>query len=213
MKRMFGLVEVVFNIIYMLTVLTLGIIMLSRANNLSRYMTSLMALILVFGDMFHLIPRLIVYFTNKDLERSLGRGKQITSITMTFFYLMLWYLAVILFEIKYVILLTIIVMIITIIRVVLCYMRQNNWTSKNQDVKWGIIRNIPFVILGGINIAVFYVNRNVVNGLNYVWLAILLSFIFYLPVVLWASANPKIGMLMLPKTICYVWLIIMFMSI
>lgn len=137
MKRMFGLVEIVFNIIYMLTVLTLGIIMLSRANNLSRYMTSLMALILVFGDMFHLIPRLIVYFTNKDLERSLGRGKQITSITMTFFYLMLWYLAVILFEIKYVILLTIIVMIITIIRVVLCYMRQNNWTSKNQDVKWG----------------------------------------------------------------------------
>ncbi len=213
MKRMFGLVEVVFNIIYMLTVLTLGIIMLSRANNLSRYMTSLMALILVFGDMFHLIPRLIVYFTNKDLERSLGRGKQITSITMTFFYLMLWYLGVILFEIKYVILLTIIVMIITIIRVVLCYMRQNNWTSKNQDVKWGIIRNIPFVILGGINIAVFYVNRNVVNGLNYVWLAILLSFIFYLPVVLWASVNPKIGMLMLPKTICYVWLIIMFISI
>lgn len=213
MKRMFGLVEVVFNIIYMLTVLTLGIIMLSRANNLSRYMTSLMALILVFGDMFHLIPRLIVYFTNKDLERSLGRGKQITSITMTFFYLMLWYLGVILFEIKYVILLTIIVMIITIIRVVLCYMRQNNWTSKNQDVKWGIIRNIPFVILGGINIVVFYVNRNVVNGLNYVWLAILLSFIFYLPVVLWASAKPKIGMLMLPKTICYVWLIIMFMSI
>ena len=101
MKRMFGLVEVVFNIIYMLTVLTLGIIMLSRANNLSRYMTSLMALILVFGDMFHLIPRLIIYFTNKDLERSLGRGKQITSITMTFFYLMLWYLGVILFEIKY----------------------------------------------------------------------------------------------------------------
>ena len=89
----------------------------------------------------------------------------------------------------------------------------NKWTEKNPPVKWGIIRNIPFVILGEINIAVFYVNRNVVNGLNYVWLAILLSFIFYLPVVLWASVNPKIGMLMLPKTICYVWLIIMFMSI
>ena len=32
------------------------------------------------------------------------------------------------------------------------------------------------------------------------WLTIVLSFGFYIPVVLWADAVPLIGMLMIPKT-------------
>ena len=38
--------------------------------------------------------------------------------------------------------------------------------------------------------------RDLVPGLSWMWLAILLSFGFYLPVVLWSNMNPKIGMLM-----------------
>ena len=34
-----------------------------------------------------------------------------------------------------------------------------------------------------------------------------LSFLCYLAVVLMAGKNPKMGMLMIPKTICYIWLI------
>lgn len=41
------------------------------------------------------------------------------------------------------------------------------------------------------------------------WLAILLSFAFYIPVVLWAEVSPMIGMLMLPKTCMYVWMVVM----
>ncbi len=37
------------------------------------------------------------------------------------------------------------------------------------------------------------------------WLTIVLSFGFYLPVVLWADAIPMVGMLMIPKTCAYVW--------
>jgi len=37
------------------------------------------------------------------------------------------------------------------------------------------------------------------------WLAILLSFGFYVPVVLWADVYPLVGMLMIPKTCAYVW--------
>ncbi len=41
------------------------------------------------------------------------------------------------------------------------------------------------------------------------WLAILLSFLFYIPVVLFADAAPAVGMLMIPKTLAYVWLLFM----
>ena len=39
------------------------------------------------------------------------------------------------------------------------------------------------------------------------WLAITLSFAFYVPVVLWADVYPIIGTLMIPKTIAYVWVV------
>ena len=38
-------------------------------------------------------------------------------------------------------------------------------------------------------------------------LAIVLSFAFYIPVVLWADIVPLVGMLMIPKTCAYVWVV------
>ena len=40
-------------------------------------------------------------------------------------------------------------------------------------------------------------------------LAVILSFGFYIPVVLFASAIPLVGMLMIPKTLAYVWVVLM----
>ena len=40
------------------------------------------------------------------------------------------------------------------------------------------------------------------------WLPIVLSFGFYIPVVLWADAVPLIGMLMIPKTCANVWTVL-----
>ena len=40
------------------------------------------------------------------------------------------------------------------------------------------------------------------------WLTILISFGFYLPVVLFADAVPMIGMLMILKTCAYVWTVL-----
>ena len=37
---------------------------------------------------------------------------------------------------------------------------------------------------------------------------IVLSFSFYIPVVLWADVIPMIGMLMIPKTCAYVWTVV-----
>ncbi|MFP4551784.1 MAG: hypothetical protein ACLFNT_13325 [Spirochaetales bacterium] len=39
------------------------------------------------------------------------------------------------------------------------------------------------------------------------WLAITLSFLFYVPVVLFASRYPLIGALMIPKTLACVWIV------
>lgn len=40
------------------------------------------------------------------------------------------------------------------------------------------------------------------------WLTIVLSFGFYILVVLWADAVPLIGMPMIPKTCAYVWTVL-----
>ena len=40
-------------------------------------------------------------------------------------------------------------------------------------------------------------------------LAIALSFGFYIPVVLLAGVFPAVGMLMIPKTLAYVWVVVM----
>ena len=40
------------------------------------------------------------------------------------------------------------------------------------------------------------------------WLTIVISFGFYIPVVLFADAVPMIGMLMIPKTCAYVWTVL-----
>ena len=44
-----------------------------------------------------------------------------------------------------------------------------------------------------------------------VWLLILLSFLFYLPVAVGAGLLPMLGMLMLPKTVCYILMIRLFL--
>lgn len=56
-------------------------------------------------------------------------------------------------------------------------------------------------------IILFYIKakKTADHSFQYMWLTIVLSFAFYIPVVLWADVNPLIGMLMIPKTCAYVW--------
>ena len=49
------------------------------------------ALILGCGDAFHLGPRVLNYFVEADFAAALGIGKLVTSITMTVFYVLLYY--------------------------------------------------------------------------------------------------------------------------
>ena len=66
------------------------------------------------------------------------------------------------------------------------------------------------VPLGLLIIVLFYrsAKQNNDKAFRWMWLTIVLSFGFYIPVVLWADVNPLIGMLMIPKTCAYVWTVL-----
>ena len=96
------------------------------------------------------------------------------------------------------------------VRVALCMMPQNRWLSADSPLSWGVYRNIPFALLGLLVIVLFYrsAKERGDRAFRWMWLTIVLSFGFYIPVVLWADAVPLIGMLMIPKTCAYVWTVL-----
>lgn len=216
MKRVFGTIEVVFDVTYLIAALIISLILLANTSAGSpRMLAGIMGLILFFGDAFHLIPRVMTVLTKREeqLRKALGYGKLITSITMTLFYLLLWHIGSVLFVPKISTGWNYLLYSLAIIRIVLCLQPQNKWQERYPPVSWGIIRNLPFFLIGAITAIMFFINRVEHIGLSLMWLAIALSFLFYLPVVLWANKNPKLGMLMLPKTCAYIWILIMCLSL
>ena len=99
--------------------------------------------------------------------------------------------------------------LLALLRMALCFFPQNAWTSPNAPLSWGILRNVPFALMGLWIIVLFYQQAKQKEDFvfKYMWLAITLSFLFYIPVVLWADTLPMIGMLMIPKTLAYVWVV------
>ena len=97
------------------------------------------------------------------------------------------------------------------LRILLCLMPQNQWTSPSAPLSWGIYRNIPFALLGLCILLLFYKSARETRDTDFrcMWLTILLSFGFYIPVVLWADSAPLVGMLMIPKTCAYLWAVIL----
>jgi len=209
-----AIMESIFSVAYLLIAGVLGHLMVSKAGeDKQRRIFGIMTLILGAGDAFHLIPRIYGNLTGTmdEIYAALGFGVLVTSITMTIFYVMLYHYWCGRYSKPLKSPLTVLVYALSIVRIALCLFPQNNWLSAYSPVEWGIYRNIPFVIFGAIMVYLFFVEARKAADTNFkwAWLAVLLSFLFYMPVVLWASINPMIGMLMLPKTVCYVWLVYM----
>lgn len=208
-----AIMEPIFHVVYLTTVITLGIKMLSKSKDNEYFkLFGIMSIILGFGDSFHLIPRIYALLTTglENHAASLGFGKFVTSITMTIFYLILYKIWKIRFEIKSSQKLDIAMYILAILRIILCFFPQNEWFVNNPPVSWGIYRNIPFAIMGIIMIYLLYTYGAKYKDKDYknLGIAVILSFGFYAPVVLWASENFFVGMLMIPKTLAYVWVVL-----
>ena len=203
--------ESAFDILYLLFAIVSGIVMLIRARDKTGRLTGLAALVLGAGDAFHLVPRVMNYFISADLTAALGVGKLITSVTMTFFYVILYYVWAGRYGQKKDKNLSGTIWSLAMIRVALCLFPQNEWLINGSGMTWGIIRNIPFVILGAVICFLFFGKRNELPVFKRIWIYILLSFAFYLPVAVAAGIVPILGMLMLPKTVCYILMIIAFL--
>lgn len=208
-----AIVETLFDAVYLISVITIGILMIRGSKGRSQYrLFGVMAVVLGAGDSFHMVPRALALCTTglENYTVPLGLGKWITSITMTIFYVILYYVWRQRYQIKGRNGITAAVYILAGLRIVLCMMPQNDWLSASAPLSWGIWRNIPFALLGLLIIVLFYRSAKERNdrAFRWMWLTIVLSFGFYIPVVLWADAVPMVGMLMIPKTCAYVWTVL-----
>ena len=208
-----AVVETLFDAVYLVTVITIGVRMIQRSKGNPQFqLFGWMAVVLGAGDAFHLVPRAVALCTTglENYTTALGAGKWITSITMTVFYVLLYNVWRRRYHVQGQRRLTAAIYALAGIRILLCMMPQNQWLSEAAPLSWGIYRNIPFALLGALIVVLFYRSAKAGNdtAFRWMWLTIVLSFAFYLPVVLWADAVPLVGMLMIPKTCAYVWTVL-----
>ena len=208
-----AIVETLFDAVYLISVITIGVLMIRGSKGEPQFrLFGWMAVVLGAGDSFHLVPRALALCTTglENYTVPLGLGKWITSVTMTFFYVLLYYVWRQRYQIQGQSVLTAAVYGLAGVRIALCMMPQNQWLSAEAPLSWGIYRNIPCALLGFLVIVLFYrsAKERGDRAFRWMWLTIVLSFGFYIPVVLWADVVPMIGMLMIPKTCAYVWTVL-----
>lgn len=208
------LMEAIFDAAYLTFDLIAGILFFAFSNGNPLFILyGILTLTLCGGDAFHLVPRIIrvVRGSNDRIKRALGRGLQISSITMTVFYIILMYVWKNTFpELTAPAAVEAMIWISAIIRIVVCLLPQNDWCGEAGNLKLSIIRNAVFAVTG-IGVIILYAMSG--NTYDYhmtrMVAAIIISFGCYLPVTLLSKKKPKVGLLMIPKTCAYMWVIAM----
>lgn len=212
MPRGMRIGESVFDIAYLLYDLVAAIAFFSLAAGRTVFVLyGLLALVLGAGDAFHLVPRVQMHLfgVRDDTQARLGRGTQVASVTMTVFYVLLYLIWLQLFPgVEAPAAIGALILASAAVRVVVCLLPQNDWTSGRENLRWSLLRNVPFAVTGALVIALFAISGDA-GGLR-MWrmcVAIALSFGFYLPVTFLAKRRPAVGALMMPKTLTYMWMI------
>lgn len=202
-----GIFESIFDVSYLISVVVISVLILKKGSRRDIVLFGLMGLLLGFGDAFHLIPRIIAHLTTgmDDYQTALGIGKLITSITMTIFYVLLYlsYEATHGENKKFRNLLYSLVLI----RFVLLALPGNSWLANDGTLFYGILRNIPFALIGGILVYEFYKSKDRMYTKIAFW--VIVSFICYAIVVVGAGFVPALGAFMMPKTIAYLIIVIL----
>ena len=92
--QMPDLMEAVFDAAYLIFDLIAGILFFTLSNGNPLFILyGILTFILCGGDAFHLVPRIFkaVRGSSEKIKRQMGIGLQISSITMTVFYILLMY--------------------------------------------------------------------------------------------------------------------------
>lgn len=212
--RVPDLMEAVFDTCYLLFDLIAGILFFAFSHGSPLFLLyGVLTWTLCFGDAFHLVPRVLraVKGSSEKIERQLGIGLQVSSITMTIFYILLLYIwKQTFYEMTAPVMLEILIWVSAAVRIVVCMLPQNNWCGKEGNRKLSVIRNAVFAVTGICVIALYVMSGNTYGyHMTRMSAAIVISFGCYLPVTLLSKKMPKIGMLMIPKTCAYIWMIVM----
>ncbi|MCK4552326.1 MAG: hypothetical protein KAU02_05350 [Tenericutes bacterium] len=201
--------ESAFDIIYLLSVIIISILIIRKGiikKQKAVIVFGIMGLLLGFGDSFHLIPRIIGHLTTglDDYQTSLGIGKLLTGITMTIFYYLIYlYYSIITNDKNKRVFLTLAILIA--IRFVFLALPGNDWVNNGNDLFYGILRNIPFALIGIIITTIFIKKSKNPEYHMFKQMAywIIVSFVCYIIVILGSGFIPLLGAFMMPKTIAY----------
>ena len=216
--KMPDLMEAIFDAGYLIFDLIVAILffVVGKGNALFT-LYGILTLTLCGGDAFHLVPRIIraVRGINDKIKRQLGIGLQVSSITMTVFYIILMYIWKFTFpEFTIPVAIEAIVWILAVVRIVICLFPQNNWCTDEGNMRLSIIRNTVFAVTGTEIIILYLISGNTYGyHMTRMAAAIIISFGCYLPVTLFSKTKPKVGLLMIPKTCAYMWIIVMGLQI
>ena len=208
------IMESIFDTAYLLFDLVAAILFFVFAKGNTLFILyGILTLTLCGGDAFHLVPRVIkaVHGGNEKVKRQMGRGLQISSITMTVFYIILLYIWKYTFpEIQAPVAVEVMIWASAIVRIAVCILPQNNWCTDEGNMKLSVIRNTVFAVTG-IGVIILYAISGNAGGYHMTRMvaAIIISFGCYIPVTLFSKTKPKVGLLMIPKTCAYMWVIAM----
>lgn len=206
------IMEILFNIFYLIAVWFVVIKMSRRMestnakdNNLRKLFIAAFAL-LSLGDTGHVGFRVLAYLKGGLLENAalLGYGKLATSITVTIFYALFVEIWRVRFNKKQGAF-TISLYILSLIRIIIMLFPENQWGRAVAPFNWEMYRNIPLMIVG-LAVAIIFLKDGIKEKddiFKWTGIMILISFGFYIPVILFARIVPTIGFLMIPKTLAY----------
>ena len=128
--------EAIFDAAYLIFDLVAAILFfIFSQGNMLFILYGVLTLTLCGGDAFHLVPRIIraVHGSNDKIKRQLGIGLQVSSITMTVFYIILMYIWKYTFpELKIPVILEAVIWISAVVRIVICMFPQNNWCTRRK---------------------------------------------------------------------------------
>lgn len=209
--------EIVFNLAYLLTISILLAVMWSRhrrapaAGARLRRLFMLAFALLAAGDLGHVGFRALALASGRALDHDaeglgfVGLGALATAVTVTGFYVVMLLVWAERFG-KRLGRLGAVLLGVTVLRVVILALPHNQWDSVIPVQPWGIVRNLPLMVLGlGVAGLVLRDARRAGDA-TFTWVGwlIVVSFAFYLPVITLVQVMPALGMLMIPKTIAYV---------
>lgn len=213
--------EMIFDIAYLIFIWALVCKMYTRRKHISKddrpvaEMLLLGFFLLALGDTGHVGFRAWGYALGGhdsrlmlgSIEVPMGIGSLMTAYTITVLYMLILEVWRLRYK-KKAGFLYFFLQALGVLRLVIMLFPQNQWSLIPAPFDWSLYRNIPLAILG-IAVAVLMLidaRKNKDRVFESFAYYIFISYLFYLPVILFYRIAPWVGMFMMPKTVAYLFM-------